>query len=170
MNHLLLVIGDQGSGKSSVVDYLVKEHGFIAVRNESLYIRYQREVGGYVSTDKSVVGRVYRDAEAEIRSLLKSSDVVHEATGAKPEWRSFYGRLTDMDPVTVMVECPFNAAMSRRSVQDMSGKAAEPEDHARYLHDMLVKSGIEPDFRINNSGTLEETHKQVDRILEEMMK
>jgi len=155
---IALIVGARGAGKSTV-GKMLESYGFSICMNEARYIKAEPNKG------EKARDLVYRDAYSEVSELVRRGlNVSCEFTGTDKRWPSFKESLSEGFPLVVIkVECPPLMAAQR---VDKRGWANHSFSSSGELTRIQNKSrDILFDFRVDNSGSLQDTEKQVLRII-----
>ncbi|MEJ0053578.1 MAG: AAA family ATPase [bacterium] len=180
---ILGIAGTLGAGKGTVVEYLVEEQGFthFSVRN-FLWEEVDRRGLPRVRDNLSIVandlrakhGAGYITGELLKRAQSYGADVIIESLhtlgeanflrehgaiilGVDADVRARYERIRKRGTETDQVSF-------EKFVEDNEREIAS-NDPAKHNIRAVIDSA---DFTITNDGTLEELHKQIDRILSEV--
>lgn len=190
-NKLICLVGLAGAGKSEVSEYLMKKDSFGYVRFGQIVLDKVKEAGLEPSEENEKVFRLSLREEHgmavmailnfdKISKLLKEGDVIGDGLRSFEEYlflKEKFGR----DLVVISVYAPPKMRYDRlsnraeRHGEDVKKKYRSFTKEESWARD---KSEIEDahiggtvamaDFIIQNIGTVEELHAQIDKVLAEI--
>lgn len=181
-NRILAITGTLGSGKGTVVDYLVQRYGFTHYSVPS-YIREEvahrglpdnrdsmHLVGNALRAENSpsfIVDQLYERAIANVSpAVIESIRSVGEATSLKTKPNPVFMLAIDADP-TIRYE----RVSLRKSYKDSVSFEKFIEDEAREMNDpdpngMNIAGCIKlADTLIMNNGTIEELQQKIEKTM-----
>lgn len=179
------ITGSLGGGKGTVVEYLVQKHSFKHYSSSDLLAEILKEREEVVDRDgmnrianelrannsAGVPAETYKRYEAEDGI----SDVIFESLHSVPEVEFIKSIGGIVIGVTADSDIRYERIQGRGSVKDdvTKEKFIAQQEREEEGSDDPNKSNIfstlkQADFLIENNGSLEELHKQIDRILAEV--
>lgn len=179
---ILGIGGVLGGGKGTVVEYLKEKYGFIHYSSSDLLIQILEERGEVV--DRNGMNRVANELRAENPSGVPAKnyeryeaeggekDVIFEALHSVPEADFIKSIGGVVIGVTADADIRYDRILARGSVKDNVSKEefiAQQQREEMGTGD-INKSNIfavveQADFKIENNGTLEELHAQIDKVI-----
>lgn len=180
---IVALTGTNGAGKGAVVDYLVKDKGFVHHSNSGFITEEIKRRGMPVNRDSmNIVGndlrKTYHPAHI-VESHHKSAqehgkDAVIEALRAIGEAQFLKDRGVPIIAVDADRRLRYERAIKRGSEKDQVTFEEfclhEDREFAQAAaHDMNVGAVMKmADYTVHNDGTLEDLHRQVDEVLEKI--
>ena len=179
---LIGITGTLGSGKGTVVEYLVNTKGFVYF-SVTAFLRAEVERRGITPNriayhdlaneyrmqgSTRLMEAVYRSA---LPVLARRESVVIEAQHTPEEVRFIQSKGGIEFAVDAAIETRYRRITARGSEKDRVTFEAfkeieERELSGREVHEQNLRGAIEAaDYRLTNDGTLEELHQQIDRAL-----
>ncbi len=161
---LIIVCGLQGAGKSVVAAKIAEKTDAVLLRTDVI----RKELIRHPTYGKEEIESIYDEMFARAKRLLSENrTVILDATFAEKQNRHHAEKIADdagCPYEIVEVICPDEAIIRERLK-----KRTEGESEAHYEQYLLYKTLFEPitekHIIIDNSGTLEETNKQIDKLL-----
>lgn len=175
------ITGTLGSGKGTIVDYLVSKKGFEYYSVRAYLIEIIRKKGLPVNRDSMVVvandlrkqnspsfiiDELYKQAvEIGKNCIIESIRTVGEIESLRQKG-SFFLFAVDADP-----RIRYQRIFERRSETDMIDYETFLENEKREMRTRdpnkqnLQKCIKKADFVLNNNGSFEDLHRQIDEIL-----
>ena len=178
------VTGTNGAGKGAVVDYLVQKGfkhysagGFITEEIEKRGMPVNRDSMRLVANDlRKSQNPAYLFESLYQRALDGGGDAVIEAPRAIAEGEFLKGKDVPLIAVDADRTIRYERISKRGSVKDnvsfeQFSAQEDRELNATEAHDMNILGVMQlADFTLNNNGTLEELHAQIDEVLKKITK
>lgn len=183
---ILGIVGSLGGGKGTVVAYLKERYGFAHYSSSDLLIEMLNERGETV--DRDGMSRVANELRAanpagvparnfeRYEAADGEGDVIFESLHSVPEAQFIKEVGGVVLGVTADPDLRYQRIRERGSVKDNVTKEqfiAQQEREERGSTDPnqhnIFSALQEADFLIENNGTLEDLHAQVDRIMETIL-
>lgn len=180
------ITGSLGGGKGTVVEYLIKKHGFKHYSSSDLLVELLKERGDVV--DRDGMNRIANELRAKNSAGVPAetyaryeaedgqSDAIFESLHNVAEVDFVKGVGGVVIGITADSDIRYDRIRLRGSVKDDVSKEKFIEQQAREEKGSADpnKSNIfdaikNADFVIQNNGTLEELHQQIDAILKEVL-
>lgn len=174
---LIGLLGTIGSGKTIVSDYLVERHGFFRVMMGDLVREKAKEEGLELTrenlqyTQKKYRGKFGQEyfIKENIKRLLDSTKKLLLIDGIRTPVDAKAAK--ENDAVLILVDAPPKIRFERLKARKREGDAQtfiafKKQEEREWKLFNLKESFKHVDYRIENTGTIQEMHKKIDNLLD----
>jgi len=165
MKSILLLIGQKGSGKSYIGEYLEKEFGikFIRVEDWAKSIKKGRSVN-----NEEYLNEVFFKIKNGIREKISKCELLSfESLGLTKQFDQMLQDLKkEYNLVTVKINCDFNRCIERIKFRDQSIHIEFSEEQLKKINSAFLEKGIKTDFEVNNNDNdINKLRKDLEKII-----
>jgi len=164
-------VGKIGSGKDTAADYIIKKYGFISLRLSDVIADELMQLGTENTREnKQIMGTKMRREQGEEILMRKLFEKVRKGVNyvfngvRHPEEADFLKR---KGGILIKINCNekvrFERTRGRDKVDWMEFEIMERRESERTI------DKIRTDFSVDNNGTLESFHKQLDKLIKELL-
>jgi dephospho-CoA kinase len=179
------LIGEKGSGKGTVSNYLIKKYGAIHYGTSKILRRTLEDLHLTVTRDNLIkLALVLKEGYGPsviIDSLItdmenNGSDIIIadgiRMHGDVEPFKKKYGKNFYLVYVTADIRSRYERTKARKEKagEDQTTFQQFLEEEAKLTEISIHEIGKQADFKLNNDGTAEELKKQVDEMIKEIVK
>jgi dephospho-CoA kinase len=179
------LIGEKGSGKGTVSDYLIEKYGAIHYGTSKILRRTLEDIHVPATRDNfaklALVLKEGYGPSVIIDSLIKDmekngSDIIIadgiRMHGDVEPFRKKYGKNFHLIYVYADLKLRFKRTINRKEKEGEDKTTLEKflEEEGRLTEVSIKEIGIQADFKINNNHTQKELLVQVDKIMKKILK
>jgi dephospho-CoA kinase len=179
------LIGEKGSGKGTVSDYLIEKYGAVHYGTSKILRRTLEDLHVPVTRDNLIkLALVLKEGygptviiDSLIKDMEKNGSDVIIADGIRMHgdvepFRKKYGKNFFLVYVTADLKLRYERTKARKQNEGEGEATLEQflEEEGRLTEVSIHEIGREADFKLNNNGTAEELKKQTDEMMEKIRK
>ncbi|MCK4553869.1 AAA family ATPase [Candidatus Parcubacteria bacterium] len=178
MQKIIAILGLPGSGKTEVINYLIKKLGlpkvyfgdvtFDELKKRNLEINEKNE--RMVREDlRKTYGRLYYAEQIiqKIENIKKDANILVESLYDWDEYKLFKEKFADNFMTIAIYSSPETRykRLSQRSVRPLTLKEAQSRDYAQIENLFQAGPIAMANWTVINENGLEELHQQIDKII-----
>ena len=182
---ILGLIGEKGSGKGTVSDYLISQYGAVHYGTSKILRRTLEDLYVPVSRDNLVkLALVLNEGygpsviiDSLIQDMEKNGSDIIIADGIRMHgdvepFRKKYGNNFFLIYVTADLRLRYERTKKRKEKEGEDKATFEEflEEEGRLTEVSIHEIGRQANFKLNNNGTSEELKKQVDDMMKKILK
>ncbi|PIU09139.1 MAG: hypothetical protein COZ85_00825 [Candidatus Moranbacteria bacterium CG_4_8_14_3_um_filter_34_16] len=182
---ILGLIGEKGSGKGTVSDYLISQYGAVHYGTSKILRRTLEDLYVPVSRDNLVkLALVLKEGygpsviiDSLIQDMEKNGSDIIIADGIRMHgdvepFRKKYGNNFFLIYVTADLRLRYERTKKRKEKEGEDKATFEEflEEEGRLTEVSIHEIGRQANFKLNNNGTSEELKKQVDDMMKKILK
>jgi len=182
---ILGLIGEKGSGKGTVSDYLISQYGAVHYGTSKILRRTLEDLYVHVSRDNLVkLALVLKEGygpsviiDSLIQDMEKNGSDIIIADGIRMHgdvepFRKKYGNNFFLIYVTADLRLRYERTKKRKEKEGEDKATFEEflEEEGRLTEVSIHEIGRQANFKLNNNGTSEELKKQVDDMMKKILK
>jgi len=182
---ILGLIGEKGSGKGTVSDYLISQYGAVHYGTSKILRRTLEDLYVPVSRDNMVkLALVLKEGygpsviiDSLIQDMEKNGSDIIIADGIRMHgdvepFRKKYGNNFFLIYVTADLRLRYERTKKRKEKEGEDKATFEEflEEEGRLTEVSIHEIGRQANFKLNNNGTSEELKKQVDDMMKKILK
>lgn len=175
---IIAVLGLPGSGKTEVIDYLMKKHGwpkvyfgdvtFDEVKARGLEINEKNE--RTVREDlRAKFGRLHYASKVieKIENIKEDINILVESLYDWKEYLLFKEKFGDAFVTIAVYTSPATrySRLANRPIRPLTFEEAQSRDHAQIENIFQAGPIVMANYTINNEGNRNDLHKQIDEII-----
>lgn len=173
---IIAIIGEKLSGKDSAADYLVKNYGASEVRTSKILDELLQVLGLPISRQNEIEAgrgmemvfgpRVIGEAVLKRVQSISGKIVVINGIRRKDQLENAKQLGAKILYITAPVELRHQRSLARKEKNDDGELTLQEfvEQDRQWIEIEIPAFGAQADFKIENTGSLEDLYKQLDRI------